>query len=167
MRLLTVSAILCACIVSSGAVAAESKSVAGKTFQYTNGRGQTYWTTYKKNGTTFTKSTRSDGSGFIYDTGRWRMEQGAICERYTNWQRGREFCHEPGAQANSQGKAERRSDDTCSNQNRECTDFCKTPAGIAQGQACARACSGRMRTCLKTGTYAWRNKPNVTGLQRR
>ena len=133
MRLLIVGAILCAGIISSGALASAGKSVAGKTIQYTNSRGQTYWTTYKKNGTTFTKSTRRSGSGFIYDTGRWRMEQGVICQRYTNWQGGWEFCHEPGAQANSQGKAERRSDDTCSHQNRDCTSFCKTPCRYRAG----------------------------------
>lgn len=167
MRRAALIAVLCAAVGCSAAMAGPRDSVAGKTFRYTNSRGQTYWTTYKRNGTTFTRSTRRNGPGFIYDSGRWRMEQGAICERYTNWQNGREFCHAVGGQTNAHGKAERRPDQTCSQQNRSCTDFCQTPAGKAQGAACARACTARMRTCLKTGTYAWRNRPNVTGLRRR
>jgi hypothetical protein len=70
-------------------------ALTGKTVEYKNSKGQTYWTTYKADGTTFSKSTRTDGPGFTYDSGQWRVEQDAICERYNNWGGGKEFCHAP------------------------------------------------------------------------
>lgn len=78
------------------ALAATSQAdanVAGTTVRYKNSKGQTYWTTYNKNGTSFTKSTTANGSaGFMYDSGKWRYEQGRLCEQYSNWSGGREFC---------------------------------------------------------------------------
>lgn len=54
--------------------------------------------------------------------------------------------------------------DTCSGQNRICEDYCNERHRAA---SCHDDCAGRMRSCLKTGTYYWRNAPSVTGLTRR
>jgi hypothetical protein len=56
---------------------------------------------------------------------------------------------------------------TCSANNAECTAFCSTTEGKAQGKACPNACAERMRNCLQTGTYVWRNRPNATGLEKK
>lgn len=137
-------------------------NVAGKTIKYTNNRGQTYWTTYYKNGRSKSKSTRRNGGGFIYDTGRWEYRNGELCESYDHWRGGREFCRGSGATRRARGGS------TCSFQNAKCMNFCEnTSAGRAQGRRCTNTCKSRQRVCLKTGIYEWRNSPNVTGLQRR
>src|SRR5712671_3226261 len=57
------------------AVKAETMDeITGKTIQWTNPRGQTYWVTYKADHTLTAKSTpRNGGSGFIYDVGTWSI----------------------------------------------------------------------------------------------
>ena len=68
-------------------------SVAGKTIKYRNNEGQTYWTTYHKNGTSSSKSTKRGGGCCVYDTGHWRYNsRGDLCERYDHWHGGTEFC---------------------------------------------------------------------------
>jgi hypothetical protein len=54
--------------------------------------------------------------------------------------------------------------DSCSGQNRICEDYCLERHLAA---SCHDDCAGRMRSCVKTGTYYWRNSPSVTGLTRR
>lgn len=56
---------------------------------------------------------------------------------------------------------------TCSAHNAECSSFCRTSEGKAQGKACPEACAERMRNCLQTGTYVWRNQPTAKGLERK
>lgn len=139
-----------------------TNNVAGKTIKYTNNAGQTYWTTYYKNGKSRSKSTRRTGKGYIYDTGRWEYRNGQLCESYDHWRGGREFCRGPSSGRTARGG------ETCSFQNAKCMDFCEnTPAGRAQGRLCTNTCQSRQRVCLKTGIYEWRNSPNVTGLERR
>jgi hypothetical protein len=82
-----------AAILLSAAVA-HAETATGKVFQYRNGYGQTYWTTYKADGTSESKSTRTDGPGFTYDSGHWRIKDGLVCDRYDHWQSGKEFCHQ-------------------------------------------------------------------------
>lgn len=68
-------------------------SVAGKTIKYKNSQGQTYWTTYHKNGTSSSKSTKRGGGCCVYDTGHWRYNaKGELCESYDRWRGGDEFC---------------------------------------------------------------------------
>lgn len=58
-----------------------------------NSHGQHYTTSYYFDGTTFTKSTRLDGTCCMTSPGRWRRENGRICETYEYWQDGRTWCH--------------------------------------------------------------------------
>ncbi len=80
-------------LIFSVTEAVAANSVAGRTIQYTNSKDQKYSTTYHKDETSFSKSTKLDGSCCMSDTGKWHMEQGVLCESYTNWNSGREFCH--------------------------------------------------------------------------
>jgi len=79
-------------VLATCGVSVAQGAIAGKTIKYTNSRGQTYWTTYHKDGTSFTRSTRLNGSGEMHDLGHWRYVHGVLCERYNNWSSGREFC---------------------------------------------------------------------------
>jgi len=67
---------------------ASAVTVSGK-----NQWGQYYSNTFNTNGTLTAKSTKTDGSCCMYDTGRWWMEGGKRCHTYNTWQPGKTFCH--------------------------------------------------------------------------
>jgi len=88
---LKIIAVFCFAIFATSAVAGPSPS--GKSITRKNKEGQRYTTTYFANGTTFTKSTNSDGSCCQTSPGKWHMENGRVCETYTNWRNGTTWCH--------------------------------------------------------------------------
>ncbi len=91
------STILTAAIVAGVILSIGSETLADKKGNFsqtrTNSEGQKYTTVYYGNGTTFTKSTRRDGSCCDTSPGRWRRENGRICESYENWRGGATWCH--------------------------------------------------------------------------
>jgi len=89
------SLVMLALILSIGFVAPilADADVAGKKITRTNTEGQKYTTEYYENGTTFTSSTRRDGSCCETSPGRWWMENGMVCETYANWRNGATWCH--------------------------------------------------------------------------
>lgn len=89
MRLLVTCLAL---VVAATFPAYAAPNVAGKTIKYMNAEGQTYWTTYHQNGTTSSKSTMNHSSAYIYDTGKWWIKNGQLCEQYNNWRHGMQFC---------------------------------------------------------------------------
>jgi hypothetical protein len=92
MRLVLLLAMMALAATPSAAL--ERQAVAGKTIVRSNEYHQRFTETYHAGGALTARSTRRDGSCCISDTGRWWIQDNALCVRYAHWRGGKTVCRD-------------------------------------------------------------------------